>query len=491
MATVTAAQIPQLPLSTAIVGSNGLVTAPWSFWFTNIANQVPVTGGPVLSINGRNGNVILVGSDITRALGFTPVNNSSPAFTGIPTSPTAIFGTNTNQIATTSFVQTALSAGLGGGYLQGYGTGSGSDTALFLYNGIINNSYTVENNDNVFTMGDITIEPGSTVTLLGDSNWTVVETELPNLVSIAKTTYALDSATTTVNTKLSPAPAVGNILRATSSTTATWQTFNPFTYPSAGITNSTGTAWGTPYSTTGSGTVLALATSPSFTTPILGTPTSGNFSTGTFTWPTFNQNTTGNAATATTATTSGTTSALLSATTTVNVSASAAPSIGQILTATSGTAATWQTPAINPSPVFKAYLPTTNQSISTNTDTQINLTATSFDSNSFFNTTSSVFQPTIAGYYQINWAVYLTNGTTNAMTYAESYIKKNTTINSAGNLLSTNSTTSDVLVFTSVGSDIVYLNGTTDYVSLWVFATGTSLTANYGSQNTFMSGALV
>lgn len=72
-------------------------------------------------------------------------------------------------------------------------------------------------------------------------------------------------------------------------------------YPAVGIPNSTGTAWGTSYSTTGSGTVVALATSPSFTTPILGTPTSGNFSTGTFTWPTFNQNTTGSAATLTTA----------------------------------------------------------------------------------------------------------------------------------------------------------------------------------------------
>lgn len=77
----------------------------------------------------------------------------------------------------------------------------------------------------------------------------------------------------------------------------------PMVYPGAGIPNSTGTAWGTSYTTTGSGTVVALATSPSFTTPILGTPTSGNFSTGTFTWPTFNQNTTGNAATATSATT--------------------------------------------------------------------------------------------------------------------------------------------------------------------------------------------
>jgi len=47
------------------------------------------------------------------------------------------------------------------------------------------------------------------------------------------------------------------------------------TYPGAGIGNSTGTAWGTSYSTTGTGTVVALATSPTFVTPVLGTPASG------------------------------------------------------------------------------------------------------------------------------------------------------------------------------------------------------------------------
>jgi hypothetical protein len=40
------------------------------------------------------------------------------------------------------------------------------------------------------------------------------------------------------------------------------------TYPGAGIPNSTGTAWGTSYTTTGSGTIVALATSPAFTTSI-------------------------------------------------------------------------------------------------------------------------------------------------------------------------------------------------------------------------------
>ena len=41
-------------------------------------------------------------------------------------------------------------------------------------------------------------------------------------------------------------------------------------YPGAGIANSTGSAWGTSYSTTGTGTVVALATSPSLTTPGIG-----------------------------------------------------------------------------------------------------------------------------------------------------------------------------------------------------------------------------
>jgi hypothetical protein len=95
----------------------------------------------------------------------------------------------------------------------------------------------------------------------------------------------------------------GNVLQSNGTTWVSASAPSTMVYPGAGIPNSTGTSWATSYSTTGSGTVVALATSPSFTTPILGTPQSGNFSTGTFTWPTFNQNTTGNAATATTATT--------------------------------------------------------------------------------------------------------------------------------------------------------------------------------------------
>jgi len=75
---------------------------------------------------------------------------------------------------------------------------------------------------------------------------------------------------------------------------------------------------------------VALTTSPTFTTPALGTPSAlvGTNITGTAT-----------------GLTSGITNALKSATTTVDVSAATAPTSGQVLTATSGTAATWQTPS--------------------------------------------------------------------------------------------------------------------------------------------------
>lgn len=93
----------------------------------------------------------------------------------------------------------------------------------------------------------------------------------------------------------------GNVLQSNGTTWVSSPAPSGMVYPGAGIPNSTGTSWGTSYSTTGSGTVVALATSPSLTTPILGTPQSGDFSTGTFTWPTFNQNTTGSAGSVTSA----------------------------------------------------------------------------------------------------------------------------------------------------------------------------------------------
>lgn len=65
-------------------------------------------------------------------------------------------------------------------------------------------------------------------------------------------------------------------------TTASWSPgASSMVYPGAGIPNSTGTAWGTSYTTTGTGTVVALATSPVFVTPNLGTPSAATLTNAT------------------------------------------------------------------------------------------------------------------------------------------------------------------------------------------------------------------
>jgi hypothetical protein len=78
----------------------------------------------------------------------------------------------------------------------------------------------------------------------------------------------------TAATSVAPG-TVGNLLTSNGTSWASSAPPTSMVYPGAGIPNSTGTAWGTSYSTTGSGTVVALATSPTLVTPILGTPTSG------------------------------------------------------------------------------------------------------------------------------------------------------------------------------------------------------------------------
>lgn len=69
----------------------------------------------------------------------------------------------------------------------------------------------------------------------------------------------------------------------TDGTNASWASISipSQVYPAAGIANSTGSAWGTSYSTTGTGSVVALANSPTFTTPNLGTPSAATLTNAT------------------------------------------------------------------------------------------------------------------------------------------------------------------------------------------------------------------
>ena len=92
---------PQAP--TAIAGTATAQLATCAF----VQAAITASTGGVASFNGRTGAVTLLAADISAA-GGAPLNG--PAFTGIPTAPTASPGTSTNQLATTAFVAAAISA---------------------------------------------------------------------------------------------------------------------------------------------------------------------------------------------------------------------------------------------------------------------------------------------------------------------------------------------------------------------------------------------
>jgi hypothetical protein len=125
---------------------------------------------------------------------------------------------------------------------------------------------------------------------------------------------------------------LGGTLSGVSLTSAVTGTL-PIANGGTGITAlGTGVATALGQNVTGSGSIV-LGTSPTLTTPALGTPSAVVLT-----------NATGTAASLT----AGEATAALglkTATTTVSVSGATAPTSGQVLTATSGTAATWQTPS--------------------------------------------------------------------------------------------------------------------------------------------------
>ena len=93
---------------TSVINFTGAgVTA--SYAGTTLTVNVP-SGGGVTTFNSRSGAVTLTSGDVTTALTFTPANTVSPTFTGVPLAPTATLGDNTTKIATTAFVQAAVTA---------------------------------------------------------------------------------------------------------------------------------------------------------------------------------------------------------------------------------------------------------------------------------------------------------------------------------------------------------------------------------------------
>ena len=149
-----------------------------------------------------------------------------------------------------------------------------------------------------------------------------------------------------------------------------------------------------------------------------------------------------------------------------------APSTAGSVLTSNGT--TWTS---NVTPAFGAYQNTQQTGISTNVFTKILFETEEFDTNSNF--ASSRFTPTVAGYYQINAAVYMVNNCQLAVS-----IYKNGSEFKRGVYPS-----STTLLMSNVSS-LVYLNGSTDYIEIYAYSGGTSNSCSASQSTTYFNGCL-
>jgi hypothetical protein len=136
------------------------------------------------------------------------------------------------------------------------------------------------------------------------------------------------------------------------------------------------------------------------------------------------------------------------------------------------------TMAIN-GPTFSAYAGS-GQSISSATFTKVTCGTEEWDTNSNYDTSTSRFTPTVAGYYQVNGYVGFTSSTRSNTQVA---IYKNGSAYRTLNQIDSN-------LYVVGGSSIVYLNGSTDYIELYTYS-AISGTTDTGTIKTTFSAAMI
>lgn len=130
-------------------------------------------------------------------------------------------------------------------------------------------------------------------------------------------------------------------------------------------------------------------------------------------------------------------------------------------------------------PAFSAYLNTNQTGLTSGVFTKVLFDVENFDTNSNF--ASSRFTPTVAGYYQINASLNIGGTLTGSLVS----IFKNGSRYTDGTFFGTVST--NVLTVSAV----VYCNGSTDYIEIHGYLTGTSLLFAGSSVGTVVSGAMI
>ena len=146
----------------------------------------------------------------------------------------------------------------------------------------------------------------------------------------------------------------------------------------------------------------------------------------------------------------------------------------------------WASAAATSGPAFRAFRNTSQQAFNQATWTKVQLNGEDFDTdNCFDNTTNYRFTPNKAGYYSFQGIVFISK-TGQSQTQASIY-KNGTQANHFYNLVNTST-----FILTG-GSALLYMNGTTDYVELYVYdndPSGRNI-VNGSSEGTVFSGVWI
>lgn len=118
-------------------------------------------------------------------------------------------------------------------------------------------------------------------------------------------------------------------------------------------------------------------------------------------------------------------------------------------------------------PAFSAFR-TSDQALTTGTFVKVACNSTEFNLGSAFSTSTNKFTPQVAGYYQVNAQVLIAGGT---LTAGVLLLYKNGALHKHGGDI--RGVSGGYLAPTL--SALVYMNGSTDYLELYAYAEGTSL----------------
>ena len=142
-------------------------------------------------------------------------------------------------------------------------------------------------------------------------------------------------------------------------------------------------------------------------------------------------------------------------------------------------------------PAFKVYRGTSNQTgLSSGTNNLIQFNAVSYDTVNGWDAVNYRWTPNVAGYYLFVAAADMAASSGYAGVFSLNLYKNGSSAAVIGSIWGAATTLTE---FAPSGSAMVYMNGTTDYVSVYAYISGTSPLVYYGSAGnwTYFQGALV